>query len=142
MHAHARNEPIKYLPSEVRARATFDCSGVNFFFVFSIFDDHAGLCAVKSDKQKFKDKAFINTWSASQIKHITAKSTSRSRQKILFDIDYQSFEVGSREVFLCRVLDSQGGGFSAKSIWRAHFRSLFELFRGYLGCQRVFFPLA
>ena len=36
------------------------------------------------------------------------------------------------KVFLCRVLDGQGGGFSAKSIWRAHFRSLFELFRGLL----------
>ena len=36
------------------------------------------------------------------------------------------------KVSLCRVLDGQGGGFSAKSIWRAHFRSLFELFRGLL----------
>jgi len=52
------------------------------------------LCAVKSDKQKFKDKTFINRWSASQIKHITAKSNSMLRQKILFDIDYQSFAVG------------------------------------------------
>ena len=37
------------------ARATFDCAGAKFFFVFSIFDDHAVLCAVKSDKRKFKD---------------------------------------------------------------------------------------
>ena len=51
------------------------------------------LFAVKSDKQKFKDKPFINRWSASQIKHITAKSNSRLRQKILCDIDYQSFAV-------------------------------------------------
>ena len=75
------------------ARATFDCTGAKFFFVFSIFDDHAVLFAVKSDKQKFKDKPFINRWSASQIKHITAKSNSRLRQKILCDIDYQSFAV-------------------------------------------------
>ena len=77
----------------VRARATFDCAGAKIFFVFSIFDDHAVLCAVKSDKRKFKDKPFINRWSASQIKHITAKSNSKLRQKILFDIDYQSFAV-------------------------------------------------
>ena len=76
---------------------------VRNFFVFSIFDDHAVLCAVKSDKQKFKDKAFINRWSASQIKHITAKSNSRLIQKILFDVDYQSFEVGeSLFVSRCR----------------------------------------
>ena len=73
------------------------------FFVFSTFDDHAVLCAVKSDKQKFKVKAFINRWSASQIKHMTAKSNSRLRQKILFDIDYQSFAVGeSPFVSRCR----------------------------------------
>ena len=75
------------------ARATFDCAGAKIFFVFSIFDDHAVLCAVKSDKRKFKDKPFVNRWSASQIKHITAKSNSKLRQKILFDIDYQSFAV-------------------------------------------------
>ena len=86
-----------------RARATFDCAGAKIFFVFSIFGDHAVLYAVKSDKQKFKDKAFMNRWSASQIKHITAKSNSRLRQKILFDIDYQSFEVGeSLFVSRCR----------------------------------------
>ena len=95
----------------------------NFFF-----DDHAVLCAVKSDKQKFKDKAFINRWSASQIKHITAKSNSRLRQKILFDIDYQSLQ--SVKVFLCRGVDGQDGGLSATSIWRAHFRSIFELSKG------------
>ena len=73
------------------------------FFVFSIFDDHAVLCAVKSDKRKFKDKPFINRWSASQIKHITAKSNSKLRQKILFDIDYQSFaDVASLFVSRCR----------------------------------------
>ena len=86
-----------------RARATFDCAGAKIFFVFSIFDDHAVLCAVKSDKRKFKDKSFINRWSASQIKHITAKSNSKLRQKILFDIDYQSFAVvGSLFVSRCR----------------------------------------
>ena len=63
----------------------------------------AVLCAVKSDKRKFKDKPFINRWSASQIKHITAKSNSSLRQKILFDIDYQSFAVvGSLFVSNCR----------------------------------------
>ena len=36
------------------------------------------------------------------------------------------------KVFLCRGVDGQGGGFSAKSIRRAHFRSIFELFRGLL----------
>ena len=77
----------------VAARATFDCAGAKIFFVLSIFGDHAVLCAVKSDKRKFKDKPFINRWSASQIKHITAKSNSKLRQKILFDIDYQSFAV-------------------------------------------------
>ena len=100
------------------------------FFVSSIFDDHAVLCAVKSDKQKFKDKAFINRWSASQIKHITARSNSRLRQKILCDIDYPSFAVV--EVFLCRGVDGQDGGLSATSIWQTHFRSIFELFRGLL----------
>ena len=75
------------------ARATFDCAGAKILFVFSVFDDHTVLCAVKSDKQKFKDKAFMNRGSASQIKHITAKSNSRLRQKILCDIDYQSFAV-------------------------------------------------
>ena len=85
------------------ARATFDCAGAKIFFVFSIFDDHAVLCAVKSDKQKFKDKSFINRWSASQIKRITAKSNSKLRQKILFDIDYQSFAVvASLFVSRCR----------------------------------------
>ena len=85
------------------ARATFDCAGAKIFFVFSIFDDHAVLCAVKSDKRKFKDKPFINRWSASQIKHITAKSNSKLRQKILFDIDYQSFAVvASLFVSRCR----------------------------------------
>ena len=34
--------------------------------------------------------------------------------------------------FLCRGVDGQVGGFSAKSIWRAHFRSIFELLRGLL----------
>ena len=85
------------------ARATFDCAGAKIFFVFSIFDDHAVLCAVKSDKRKFKDKPFINRWSASQIKHITAKSNSKLSQKILFDIDYQSFAVvASLFVSRCR----------------------------------------
>ena len=79
------------------AREAFDCAGANFFLVFSVFDDHAVLCAVKSDKQKFKVKAFINRWTASQIKHITAKSNSRLRQKILWDIDYQSFAVSERD---------------------------------------------
>ena len=32
------------------ARATFHCAGAKIFFVFSTFDDHAVLCAVKSDK--------------------------------------------------------------------------------------------
>ena len=85
------------------ARATFDCAGAKIFFVFSSFDDHEVLCAVKSDKRKFKDKPFINRWSASQIKHITAKSNSKLRQKILFDIDYQSFaDVASLFVSRCR----------------------------------------
>ena len=85
------------------ARATFDCAGAKIFFVFSIFDDHAVLCAVKSDKRKSRDKPFINRWSASQIKHITAKSNSKLRQKILFDIDYQSFAVvASLFVSRCR----------------------------------------
>ena len=86
------------------ARATLDCAGAKIFFCFpNIFDDYSVLCPVKSDKQKFKDKAFINRWSASQIKHITAKSNSRLRQKILFDIDYQSFAVGeSLFVSRCR----------------------------------------
>ena len=73
------------------ARESLDCAGAKIFLVFV---DHAVLCAVKLDKQTFKDKTFINRWSASQIKHITAKSNSRLRQKILFDIDYQSFAVG------------------------------------------------
>ena len=30
-----------------RARATFDCTGAKILFAFSIFDDHAVLCAVK-----------------------------------------------------------------------------------------------
>ena len=91
-----------YLPPHP-ARETFDCAGAKIFFVFSIFDDHAVLCAVKSDKQKVKDKTFINRWSASQIKHITAKSNSMLRQKLLFDIDYQSFAVGeSLFVSRCR----------------------------------------
>ena len=36
------------------------------------------------------------------------------------------------KVFLCRGVYGQGGGFSAKIIWRAHFRSVFELCRGLL----------
>ena len=102
LSAHAsRNERSGKLT--LGARATFDCAGAKIFFVFSIFDDHADLCAVKSDKQKFKDKAFINRWSAGQIKPITAKSNSRLRQKILFDIDYESFAVGeSLFVSRCR----------------------------------------
>ena len=95
-HIWAHDEPGE-------ARATFDCAGAKIFFVFSVFDDHAVLCAVKSDKRKFKDKPFINRWSASQIKHITAKSNSKLRQKILFDIDYQSFAVvASLFVTRCR----------------------------------------
>ena len=97
------------LPQDTRnylgllSRATFDCAGAKIFFVFSIFDDHAVLCAVKSDKRKFKDKPFVNRWSASQIKHITAKSNSKLKQKILFDIDYQSFAVvASLFVWRCR----------------------------------------
>ena len=108
LHAHARNEPIKYyyaptFNTEDTSKGDFWMHRCDNFFVFSISDDHARLCAVKSDKLNFKDKAFINRWSASQIKHITAKSTSRLRQKILFDIDYQSFEVGdSLSVSRCR----------------------------------------
>ena len=86
LHAHARNEPIKYyyaptFNTEDTSKGDFWMHRCDNFFVFSISDDHARLCAVKSDKLNFKDKAFINRWSASQIKHITAKSTSRSRQK-------------------------------------------------------------
>ena len=36
------------------ARATFDCAGAKFFLVFSIFDDHAILCDVKSDKRNLR----------------------------------------------------------------------------------------
>ena len=65
---------------------------VRKFFLFSQFSMITRFCVLwKSDKRKFKDKSFINRWSASQIKHITAKSNSKLRQKILFDIDYQSF---------------------------------------------------
>ena len=44
------------MPQPRSARATFDCAGAKFFFVFSVFDDHAVLCAVKSDKQKFNEQ--------------------------------------------------------------------------------------
>ena len=36
------------------------------------------------------------------------------------------------KVFLCRGVDSEDGGFSATSIWRAHFRSIFVLSKGLL----------
>ena len=88
------------------ARPFFDCAGAQIFFVFSIFDDQAVLCAVKSDKRKFKDKPFINRLSAIQIKHITAKSNSKLRQKILFDIDYQSFAVVA-SLFVSKCLRSR-----------------------------------
>ena len=111
-----------------QARATFDCEGAKNFFVSSIFDDHAVLCAVKSDKRKFKDKPFINRWSASQIKHITAKSNSSLRQKILFDIDYQSFAVVA-SLFVSRCRRSRWRFFDLQ---RVFFRAIFELFRGFL----------
>ena len=38
----------------------------------------------------------------------------------------------SLKVFLCRGVDGEDGGLSATSIWQAHFRSIFELFRGLL----------
>ena len=93
-----------------RTRATFDCAGAKIIFVFLIFDDHAVLCAVKSDKRKFKDKPFIN------------RSCLTSIIKALRLL----------QVFLCKGVAGQDGGFSATSIWRAHFRAIFELFRGFL----------
>ena len=61
------------------SKEPLDCAGAYIFFfvfsVFSVFDVHAVLCDVNSDKEKFKDEAFINRWSASQMKHITAKSS-------------------------------------------------------------------
>ena len=93
------------------------------------FDDHAVLCVMKLDKEKFKDKAFMNRWSASQIKHITSKSNSRLRQKILCDIDYQSFAV-VESLFVSRCRRSRWRFVSNE--WKAHFRSIFELFRGLL----------
>ena len=77
-----------------------------FFFVFSVFDNHAVLCAVKSDNQKFNDKAFINRPSGSQIKHITEKSNSRLRQKVLCEIDHQSFAV-DESLFVSRRRQSR-----------------------------------
>ena len=85
---------------------------------------------MKSDKRKFKDKPFINRWSASQIKHITAKTHSKLMQKFFFDIDYQSFAVDA-SLFVSRCRRSRWR-FSATSIWRVHFRAIFELFRGFL----------
>ena len=117
--------------SRQQARATFDCAGAKFFFVFSIFDDHAVLCAVKSDKRKFKDKPFINRWSASQIKRITAKSNSKLGQKILFDIDYQSFAVVA-SLFVSRCRRSRWRFFSV-FLQRVFGEQTFEPFLSCLG---------
>ena len=101
------------------------------FFVCSVFDHEAVLCAVKSDKQKFKDKAFINWWSASQIKHITAQRNSKLRQNILCDIDYQSFAV-VESLFVWRCRRSRWRFVCNEYLASAHFRLIFVLSKGLL----------
>ena len=86
---------------------------------------------MKSDKRKFKDKAFINRWSASQIKHITAKSTSRSRQKSCLTSIIKVLRSVRARLFVSRCRRSSWR-FFCKEYLASTLSIIFELLRGLL----------